>query len=254
MTIAERVIYEHKHGKGTKNPSSSQSSMVSFAEARMKAEEEKARLDSQVEDLRAKKIRLERELRELESVKNTRNERCVPQNVSVAPGSSAVPSMPRNHQKTVSHLGRKRGDAKQHCVSPWFALKRFFTNWSAAGRSSRSEVWWVLLFIMFPLSVAANIVGEKSGLLMLVGLASLVAVWPLSCLEARRIHDCGLPAILAIALVLTVTIGHVIAAVYREYASTASGTAHFAAFVLLLINVAGSEPVSNQYGDVPNLS
>ena len=50
---------------------------------------------------------------------------------------------PIRHQ-SVTQMGETLSE-HQVCVSPLQALKWFFTRWTFEGRSSRSEIWWVIL-------------------------------------------------------------------------------------------------------------
>ena len=54
-----------------------------------------------------------------------------------------------------------------------------------SGRASRSEFWWFFLFQVL-VSVTANIISEKLG-----GLVSLGLLLPALAVGARRLHDIG---------------------------------------------------------------
>ena len=68
----------------------------------------------------------------------------------------------------------------QKQVSFGDAVKMYFTRWTFAGRSSRSEYWWPQL-LMFLLSFIP-VVGRIAG---------LVNIGPGICCFVRRLHDIG---------------------------------------------------------------
>lgn len=242
MTIAERVVYEKLHGRGSA-PAPREPEPKTLDDLRR-------RVDSQVEDLHAqqtelaeRRVRLEAERRRMDGLRreiSTPNED--------APLSNA-PS------------------GEQFCVSPAYALKRFFLDWTPTGRSSRAEVWWVVLFIQIPITIVSCVLagaaaiawmlGQESavcdiGLLMLVGILSLVLGWPTACLEGRRLHDLGCSAVWGMLLVLVpLAVG---AVAWFHGVNPLLSLLDVVVFVAtIIVNVTPSQRCRNPYGDVPHV-
>ena len=89
-----------------------------------------------------------------------------------------------NQQNAVMQTDSYGGE-QQQAVSFGEAVKRFWTKWSFKGRASRSEFWFAILaYCIF--SGVLEAIDEDIG-----SLFNLVALWPLLCVSARRLHDVG---------------------------------------------------------------
>lgn len=83
------------------------------------------------------------------------------------------------------------------------AWKSFFTHWTAKGRASRADFWWVVLFkdslliVLFLCSGYFSSLGDNlDGIFITVfcvalSLAFCVVSWLTFCLTIRRLHDTG---------------------------------------------------------------
>ena len=103
------------------------------------------------------------------------------------------------------------------------AIKRFFKNYARfSGRASRSEYWWVVLFVCM-LAVVPELVASVGGFAFafsepgsqderitravfvtasaLIVIGALVLIIPALALGSRRLHDANLPGVLS-ALIL----------------------------------------------------
>lgn len=236
VTVAERMVYERLHGRGSA-PQPTQPEPDTFEEHRERVETQLQDLEQQQAEIEARRVRVEAERRQIDSLRRDVAE--AEREYQTGSGSRTAARLPT------------RGSGVQKCVTPWFALKRFFTDWMPAGRSSRSEVWWVILFVQFPMLILEHAVGN-SDLIMLVGIIELILLWPMLCLEGRRFHDIGYRACWGMLLVLLRLGG----ATMNEVHGGASSWALWggvAGFILLLANVAQSQPSYNRYGSVPNI-
>ena len=239
MTLAERVVYERLHGKGSA-PEPQKHSPSTLSELRKAVEEE-------VREVEIQKIEIESKRAEVEKLeRSAATLRAEMDNASTVNVDSDQVSSLKGENKPPLRSG------VQHCVTPAFALKKFFTDWSIDGRSARSEIWWVALFVNFPMYVLASIVGN-SELAMMLGIIALVLLWPNTCMEGRRFHDLGINAGVGVALVLIQALFEVLANIMSE------GTIYLLigrliGFVLLLFNVAQSQQHANRFGEVPNVS
>jgi len=238
MTVAERMVYERLHGRGSA-PQSAPPEPDTFEEHRERVETQLEDLEQQQAEIEARRLRVEAERRQIEGLRRDVAEA----EHEYQAGNGARPTATRS-SAVVSGV--------QKCVTPWFALKRFFADWMPAGRSSRSEVWWVILFVQFPMLILERAVGN-SDLMILVGIIELILLWPMLCLEGRRFHDIGHRACWGMLLVL-LRFG---AAAMNEVCGGASSWALWggiAGFILLLANVAQSQPHANRYGFPPNMA
>ena len=143
-------------------------------------------------------------------------------------------------------------EPQQRMVSPWEALKYFFTRLTPRGRSSRSEVWWVMLFVYGPLSVIARCIPRTTLGFLLVALLHLLFSWPWFCLLARRLHDLDRHMGWAIAGLVVGWLGWLfVAAPMQMMGLMLVGLV--IAGVLLVVSCARSKMCPNKYGDIPNL-
>lgn len=249
MTLAERVIFERQHGKGSA-PVVPESQPQSLEDLRSDILKRNSRLEAQRIELEARKKRAEDETHRIEHLKRMVAEESsinsLPDSQAechrIEPNLDPVPSQAETPPKSL-------GLEKQRCVTPAFALKRFFTDWTIVGRSSRSELWWIMLFVQMPLLVLERMVGN-SDLVMMVGVVELILLWPFACLEARRFHDIGWSAAVGLTLVLLRYAAAFAAGYYGDTSPYAFGGG-LIGFLLLLANVAESRP-ANKYGPVPN--
>lgn len=135
------------------------------------------------------------------------------------------------------------------------AWKRFWTNWSLAGRSSRSEVWkWILWFIILWIGMAlisVFLIRDESFFLQKSCL--LLFAWPYFALQTRRLHDIGRTCLVAVIANL---IG-ILTGILMHVNQTLAGFTGFATFifviVMLCIYCIPSQPHENKYGPVPNV-
>lgn len=77
-------------------------------------------------------------------------------------------------------------------IAPLDAIKRFFKKYATfEGRASRSEFWWVFLFI-YVIEGVLNLIfrGSTAGSII-VGLFGLAVLVPYLAVGARRLHDTG---------------------------------------------------------------
>ena len=237
MTAAERMVYERLHGRGSA-PQPTPPELDSFEEHRERVETQLQDLEQQQAEIDARRMRVEAERRQIDGLRH---------DVAEAEHEYQTGNGTRS---TATRLGVVSG--VQKCVTPWFALKRFFTDWMPEGRSSRSEVWWVILFVQFPMLILERAVGD-SDLMILVGIIELILLWPMLCLEGRRFHDIGHRACWGMLLTLLRIGAWAINGVYGGTSDWAL-LGGIAGFILLLANVAQSQLARNRYGAVPNLS
>jgi len=236
MTVAERMVYERLHGRGSA-PQPAPPEPDTFEEHRERVETQLQDLEQQQAEIAARRVRVEAERRQIN---------CLRRDVAEAEHEYRAGSGSRTSTRCATVVS-----GVQKCVTPWFALKRFFVDWMPVGRSSRSEVWWVMLFVQSPMLILQRVVGN-SDLLMLVGIVWLILLWPRLCLEARRFHDIGYRACWGMLLVLLRDGAEVMNVAYGGVSSWAL-LRGIAGFILLLANVAKSQPHGNRYGGVPNL-
>lgn len=237
MTVAERMVYERLHRRGSA-PQSTPPEPDSFEEHRRRVETQLQDLEQQQTEIDARRMRIEAERRQIDDLRHDVAEA----EHEYQAGNVARPTVARSSAVA---------SGVQKCVTPWFALKRFFTDWMPAGRSSRSEVWWVILCVQFPMLILERAVGN-SDLIMLVGIIELILLWPMLCLEGRRFHDIGHRACWGMLLVVLRS-G---AAAMNEFYGGASNWALWGGitgFILLLANIAQSQQSHNRYGSVPNI-
>lgn len=146
----------------------------------------------------------------------------------------------------------------QRMVSPIEALKRFLTVLTPGGRSSRSDVWWVVLFVNMPIYVVQRLYSAEMCVFWLV--LSLLLIWPTFCLFSRRLHDLDRHMGWAIAWLLFCVIGcattllmvgggqpPTFLLMLYQVGSCVTGC------VLLVVSCVKSKGSSNKYGGVPNL-
>ena len=120
---------------------------------------------------------------------------------------------------------------QQRQVTMGEAFSKFWKTWSAEGRASRSEFWWVFLanfLIGFALGIVGGIIGADTAL---SGLYSLAACVPGILLAIRRLHDTGKSGWLWLVAFVPVV-----------------GT-----LILLVLLAQPSEPQQNRFGPVPNV-
>lgn len=145
----------------------------------------------------------------------------------------------------------------QVMVSFGDAIKRYWSNWSLDGRSSRSEYWFSILFLMiawFGISLVSPFIGGTGLLVPLQILWCTIVCWPSFAMGVRRYHDLGYsggyPAAFAVA------------GVVFQIAAFAKAGEFLMVMLLLLVVMAiinlifvckPSEPRANQYGPVPNV-
>lgn len=239
MTLAERVVYERLHGAGSA-PAPEKHSPATLSELREEVAENARKIEEKRAAVESNLAAVEREERSAAALRAE---------LERASAGSAV----RESDPNVKNgNGTPSRDRVQRCVSPVFALKRFFADWSITGRSARSEIWWVELFVNYPLFILASIVGN-SDLIIMIGIVALILLWPSACLEGRRFHDLGINAGVGIALVLAQVSLEILANVIPNGVGFLL-VGRLMGLVLLLFNVAQSQQQTNQYGDIPNLS
>ena len=156
----------------------------------------------------------------------------------------------------------------QTCVSPLLALKWFFTRWTFVGRSSRSEIWWVILFVRFPVLLASFAIWGSflSPFTIYLGLILFV---PTMCLQVRRFHDIErsvgwLFAFYTVDLVVAIL---QLVIIHLAWSMTNRNVDFIQSWISLLwlaelvlggivlcCDCYGSKPHANKYGPVPNVS
>ena len=142
----------------------------------------------------------------------------------------------------------------QYEVSMCEAWKRFWSNWSLAGRSSRSEVWkWILWAFLFwiLLAVVTVLIGDKYYILQKIFL--ILITWPTFALQSRRLHDIGRTCLLAIVFNLTGVITGVFTQINTELATWGGFAAFILGILILCVYLTPSQPHENKYGLVPNV-
>ena len=239
MTLAERVVYQRRHGAGSA-PTPKKCCPATLSELREEVAENVRKIEEQRAELESRRAAVEIDERNAAAMKAELE--CA----SIVSAVQGKDLQERSENETPSRAGVQR------CVGPVFALKRFFADWSIIGRSTRSEIWWVALLVNYPLYILASIVGN-SDLAIMIGIVALILLWPTACLEGRRFHDLGINAGVGIALVLLQATLEVLANVISDGIGFLL-VGRLMGLVLLLLNVAQSEQRTNRYGDIPNLS
>ena len=147
---------------------------------------------------------------------------------------------------------------QQRMVSMAEAFKRFWTNWTLDGRSSRSEVWfWALscVLIWFSLGFICEMLNMSVVLGVLQILWSIVTLWPSFALTVRRLHDLGKSATFAVIW----HVGCLVLAIFQgvgardEVIGILGLLIFIPAIMMLCFMLRPSEPRENQYGPVPNV-
>ncbi len=241
MTLAEQIMQSRLNKKDAPTLSSSHNSMPNSLETwQHSVESESLRLEQQQKDLVAQHNRIAVEQEEVNQLRanidqaNHFPQKAIPVQVACDVGEG------------------KAVKGEQKCVTPIRAMKNFFINWTIKGRASRSEVWWIILLFEFPLRFLGRAVGQ-SDLTILLGIISLILLWPSFCLEGRRFHDLGCNAAFGIGLGLIQTTIIVIHEVTGE-GSICPLVELVIGFVFFLVNISPSQPCANQYGERPNLN
>lgn len=156
----------------------------------------------------------------------------------------------------------------QVCVSPLQALIWFFTRWTFDGRSSRSEVWWVILFVRIPVLLISLFVwgAVQSPFTVYLGLILFV---PTMFLQVRRFHDIERSVGWLYALYIVDLVHALLQLVLIHLAwSMTNRSVDFMqswTFLLWLVELVfsgivlccdcyRSKPHANKYGPVPNVS
>lgn len=248
MTLAERVIFERQHGKGSA-PASQPQQPDSLEDLRSDVLSRQERIEAQRVELDDRLRRVSEETAKIEQLRRETEETAAYQSFTDSSSKQRTESRFVTTPPVGGTPPKSVNTGKQYCVSPIFALKRFFTDWTTTGRSSRSELWWVMLFVQMPLIVMEGIVGNTD-LLAMVGVVELILLWPFACLEGRRFHDFGWPATVGVIIVL-LRVGAAAATEYYGDASSHAFGGGLIGFILLLANLAESRP-PNKYGPVPN--
>lgn len=147
---------------------------------------------------------------------------------------------------------------QQQMVSMAEAFKRFWTNWTLDGRSSRSEVWfWILscVLIWFLMGFICGMLNMSVVLVVLQILWSIVTLWPSFALTVRRLHDLGKSATFAVVW----HVGYLVLAIFQgvgardEVIGILGLLILIPAIMMLCFMLRPSEPHENQYGPVPNV-
>ena len=155
----------------------------------------------------------------------------------------------------------------QVCVSPLQALIWFFTRWTFEGRSSRSEVWWVFLFLRIPILLISFFIWGvlQSPFTVYLGLILFV---PTMFLQVRRFHDIErsvgwLYALYIVDLVyalLQLVLIHLAWSMTNRSLDFMQGWAFLLwlvelvfAGIVLCCDCYRSKPHANKYGPVPNV-
>jgi len=77
-------------------------------------------------------------------------------------------------------------------ASPRDAIVRFFKKYASfEGRASRSEFWWVGLFVWAVSVILGGIGNQIEAVTYLAGLFQLAVIVPYLAVGARRLHDTG---------------------------------------------------------------
>ena len=148
---------------------------------------------------------------------------------------------------------------EQYIVSMVEAFKRFWTNWSLKGRSSRSEVWMNVLAsfcIWFVIGFILSLLGGGKLLNALQIIWNVATMWPAFALLVRRCHDIGKSAAFVIVFEVLAVITGFIEGFYGtipDWALFFAIGAVISGIVMLCFCVRRSDPHENQYGPVPNL-
>lgn len=242
MTLAEQIIQRRLNGKDTRIPSPSHNSKSESLETwHHSVESESHRLEQQQKDLAA---RYDRIAIEQEKVNQLRENIAQANYLSV----ETRPPQATCDVGVVVSGGSIKG--KQKCVTPIFALKNFFINWTIKGRASRSEVWWIIVLFQFPLFILGRAVAQ-SDLTIPLRIISLILLWPSFCLEGRRFHDLGCNAAWGIGLGIIQMV-----VIFIHTVIVDSSVCHLVGwvigFIFFLANISSSQPCVNQYGNVPN--
>ena len=240
MTLAEQIIQRRHNGKDARNPSSSHNSISESLEAwHYSVESESQRLEQQQKELAARYDRMAIEQEKVDQLR---------ENIAQA-NHLSVETRPSQATCDVGAGGPIKG--KQKCVTPIFALKNFFINWTIKGRASRSEVWWIIVLFQFPLFILGRAVAQ-SDLTIPLRIISLILLWPSFCLEGRRFHDLGCNAAWGIGLGIIQMV-----VIFIHTVIVDSSVCHLVelviGFIFFLANISSSQPCVNQYGNVPNL-
>ena len=263
MTLVERMVYERQRGKGSASAMNTPLSAPkdkalpkSLSDLRRDVLKRRSQVEVQRRELETYRKRVEDEAMKVERLKQTVKEKDSPFSPPVMPVSrKCSESRPSTASPKDGTPSGSRVEGKQYCVSPVFALKRFFTCWTITGRSSRSEFWWVFLFVRIPLTNLERMVGDTA-LLTMVGVLDLILLWPFFCLQIRRFHDIGWSTAVGISvLFLPIATMMGAAALFDRASSCLSvGLGVCLALVfygIMLSDVAVSRP-ANKYGPVPN--
>lgn len=122
---------------------------------------------------------------------------------------------------------------EQYMVSMFEAFKRFWTNWSFTGRSSRSEYWFATLanaILNFIILFCAALVFPKS-VEGLDNIIALLTLWPSIAISVRRLHDIGKSGWFFLLLFIPIV----------------------GVCIFLVFDCRASQPHENEYGPVPNV-
>lgn len=77
-------------------------------------------------------------------------------------------------------------------IQPLDAIRRFFKKYATfQGRASRSEFWWVFLFVWVIEAVLGSLSKQSNVFTVLYGIIALAIIVPYLALGARRLHDTG---------------------------------------------------------------
>ena len=115
------------------------------------------------------------------------------------------------------------------------AWHNFWTRWTFAGRASRSEFWFMLLwFILIGFAVMVGsmmlaVTGLSLVVMLLCWLFSLATIIPSICVSVRRLHDIG----------------------YSGWWWWIGLLPLVGGLILLILYILPSEPRENRYGQVP---
>ena len=147
---------------------------------------------------------------------------------------------------------------QQQMVSMGEAFKRFWTNWTLEGRSSRSEVWFFILasiLIWFPVGFICGLLNMLAALEIMQILWSLAILWPSFTLTVRRLHDLGKSAAFAVVW----HVGCLVLAIFQgvgardEVIGILGLLLLIPAIMMLCFMLRPSDPHENKYGPVPNV-
>lgn len=163
------------------------------------------------------------------------------------------PSVDPSTAYTQSHMV-SQFIGQQYCVSLGEAIKRYWTNWSLNGRTSRSEYWFAMLgliLIAIPFIFFALLLGGAVGLGLFQLVWGIATLWPSFAIAVRRLHDIGKTMALAIIITALPILSPVIMVI---------GGGILGLFVLpiyiwfLYCMGCQSQMQENQYGPVPNVN